>query len=71
MDQPFGASEQLVKMAAGGIPANPTVDQQLQLRKAELERQLATTNGAIAALEENPEMLRVFNLLIAAGVHRY
>jgi hypothetical protein len=56
---------------ADGIPANPTVDQQLRLRKVEHERQLQTINEAITALEQNPEMLRVFNLLIAAGVHRF
>lgn len=43
--------------------SNPTLTQQLQGRKADLESRLAEINSALDALKKNPEIEGLLNLI--------
>lgn len=60
-------AKQLV--GAGRISSNrPTIMQRLTARKADLERELASVNEAIGAMERYPEMEAALNLLAKVGI---
>ena len=45
----------------------PTVTDNLKMKKANLEKQLADVNAAIDALESNPGVEKVLNLISKTG----
>lgn len=45
----------------------PTVTDNLKMKKAKLEKQLADVNAAIDALESNPGVEKVLNLISKTG----
>lgn len=59
----------LTPFVMGGIDAHqpPTITARLKGQKAELEHRLAKVNDALAAIEKNPDVQKVFDAISRAG----
>lgn len=57
-----------VQTMRGDRPPTQSVEDNLKMRKVDLERQLTEITACIDALEKNPNILSILNLMRRVGV---